>query len=137
MLRKASPVTCPTRRYRPVRMQQGFFSVQQTCPRCHGQGKIISDPCNSCNGEGRVEEYKTLSVKVPPVSIPGLHSPVRRRRGGRSGGPTGDLYVVINVREHAIFQRDGKHLFCEVPISFVDAALGGELRFRPLMVESN
>ena len=111
-----------------VRMQQGFFSVQQTCPRCHGQGKIISDPCNSCNGEGRVEEYKTLSVKVPA----GVDTGDRIRLSGEGdagaqGWPTVDLYVVINVREHAIFQRDGKHLFCEVPISFADAALGGEL----------
>ncbi|MCF5582588.1 molecular chaperone DnaJ, partial [Pseudomonas syringae] len=111
-----------------VRMQQGFFSVQQTCPRCHGQGKIISDPCDSCHGEGRVEEYKTLSVKVPP----GVDTGDRIRLSGEGeagvqGGPTGDLYVVINVREHAIFQRDGKHLYCEVPISFTDAALGGEL----------
>jgi molecular chaperone DnaJ len=100
-------------------MQQGFFSVQQTCPRCHGQGKIITDPCDSCHGEGRVEEYKTLSVKVPA----GVDTGDRIRLSGEGeagahGGPTGDLYVVINVREHAIFQRDGKHLYCEVPISF-------------------
>jgi molecular chaperone DnaJ len=125
----SSPVTCTTcGGIGQVRMQQGFFSVQQTCPRCHGQGKIISDPCDSCHGEGRVEEYKTLSVKVPP----GVDTGDRIRLSGEGeagvqGGPTGDLYVVINVREHAIFQRDGKHLFCEVPISFTDAALGGEL----------
>ena len=130
----SSPVTCPTcGGIGQVRMQQGFFSVQQTCPRCHGQGKIISDPCNSCNGEGRVEEYKTLSVKVPA----GVDTGDRIRlsgegEAGAQGGPTGDLYVVINVREHAIFQRDGKHLFCEVPISFVDAALGGELEIPTL-----
>jgi len=125
----SSPITCPTcGGIGQVRMQQGFFSVQQTCPRCHGHGKIISDPCDSCNGEGRVEEYKTLSVKVPP----GVDTGDRIRlsgegEAGMQGGPTGDLYVVINVREHAIFQRDGKHLYCEVPISFADAALGGEL----------
>ncbi|WP_324614510.1 DnaJ C-terminal domain-containing protein, partial [Pseudomonas syringae] len=84
--------------------------------------------CDSCHGEGRVEESKTLSVKVPP----GVDTGDRIRlsgegEAGAQGGPTGDLYVVINVREHAIFQRDGKHLFCEVPISFTDAALGGEL----------
>jgi molecular chaperone DnaJ len=109
-------------------MQQGFFSVQQTCPRCHGQGKIITDPCTSCHGEGRVEEYKTLSVKVPA----GVDTGDRIRLSGEGeagthGGPTGDLYVVISVREHEIFQRDGKHLYCEVPISYTDAALGGEL----------
>lgn len=125
----SSPVTCTTcGGIGQVRMQQGFFSVQQTCPRCHGQGKIISDPCESCNGDGRVEEYKTLSVKVPA----GVDTGDRIRLSGEGeagvqGGPAGDLYVVIEVREHAIFQRDGKHLFCEVPISFADAALGAEL----------
>ena len=125
----SSPSTCPTcGGIGQVRMQQGFFSVQQTCPRCHGQGKIISDPCDSCHGDGRVEEYKTLSVKVPA----GVDTGDRIRlsgegEAGTQGGPTGDLYVVINVREHDIFQRDGKHLFCEVPISFAQAALGGDL----------
>ncbi|MBA1245283.1 molecular chaperone DnaJ [Pseudomonas japonica] len=125
----SSPISCPTcAGIGQVRMQQGFFSVQQTCPRCHGQGKIISDPCEGCHGEGRVEEFKTLSVKVPP----GVDTGDRIRlsgegEAGAQGGPTGDLYVVINVREHSIFQRDGKNLYCEVPISFTDAALGGEL----------
>ena len=125
----SSPVTCTTcGGIGQVRMQQGFFAVQQTCPRCHGQGKVISDPCDSCRGEGRVEEYKTLSVKVPA----GVDTGDRIRLSGEGeagvqGGPTGDLYVVIDVREHAIFQRDGKHLFCEVPISVADAALGAEL----------
>ncbi|WPP00576.1 molecular chaperone DnaJ [Pseudomonas sp. HR96] len=125
----SAPVTCPTcGGIGQVRMQQGFFSVQQTCPRCHGQGKIISDPCDSCHGEGRVEEFKTLSVKVPA----GVDTGDRIRlsgegEAGTQGGPTGDLYVVINVRDHDIFQRDGKHLYCDVPISFTDAALGGEL----------
>lgn len=124
-----SPVTCTTcGGIGQVRMQQGFFSVQQTCPRCHGSGKMITDPCGSCHGQGRVEESKTLSVKVPP----GVDTGDRIRLSGEGeagahGGPAGDLYVVVNVREHAIFQRDGKHLYCEVPISFADAALGGEL----------
>ncbi|MDM8348203.1 molecular chaperone DnaJ [Pseudomonas sp. sp1636] len=124
-----SPVTCTTcGGIGQVRMQQGFFSVQQTCPRCHGSGKMITDPCGSCHGHGRVEEHKTLSVKVPP----GVDTGDRIRLSGEGeagamGGPAGDLYVVVNVREHAIFQRDGKHLYCEVPISFADAALGGEL----------
>ena len=125
----SAPVTCTTcGRVGQVRMQQGFFSVQQTCPRCHGSGKMISDPCGSCHGQGRVEEHKTLSVKVPA----GVDTGDRIRltgegEAGTQGGPAGDLYVVVNVREHAIFQRDGKHLYCEVPISFADAALGGEL----------
>jgi molecular chaperone DnaJ len=125
----STPVGCPTcGGIGQVRMQQGFFSVQQTCPRCHGAGKIIPDPCDTCHGQGRVEEHKTLSVKVPP----GVDSGDRIRLSGEGeagamGGPAGDLYVVVNVREHPIFQRDGKHLYCEVPISFADAALGGEL----------
>jgi molecular chaperone DnaJ len=111
-----------------VRMQQGFFAVQQTCPNCRGKGKVISDPCGSCYGRGRVEEQKTLSVKIPP----GVDTGDRIRLAGEGeagpeGGPAGDLYVQIAVREHKIFERDGKHLYCEVPISFADAALGGEL----------
>lgn len=111
-----------------VRMQQGFFSVQQTCPTCRGEGKVISDPCGSCRGQGRVERTKTLSVKIPA----GVDTGDRIRLSGEGeagshGGPAGDLYVQVNVREHAIFERDGRHLYCEVPISFVDAALGGEL----------
>lgn len=111
-----------------VRMQQGFFSVQQTCPRCHGKGKTIKDPCGSCRGKGRVEENKTLSVKIPP----GVDNGDRVRLAGEGeagvdGGPAGDLYVQVAVREHKVFERDGKHLYCEVPISFADAAIGGEL----------
>ena len=111
-----------------VRMQQGFFSVQQTCPTCRGEGKVISDPCNSCHGHGRVEKTKTLSVKIPA----GVDTGDRIRLSGEGeagghGGPAGDLYVQVSVREHAIFERDGRHLYCEVPISFIDAALGGEL----------
>lgn len=125
----SSPTTCSTcGGIGQVRMQQGFFSVQQTCPRCHGSGKMITDPCDDCHGQGRVEEYKTLSVKVPA----GVDTGDRIRlagegEAGEQGGPTGDLYVVVNVREHDIFQRDGRDLYCEVPISFADAALGGEL----------
>jgi len=121
--------TCPTcGGHGQVRMQQGFFSVQQTCPRCHGKGSVISDPCPTCRGMGRVQESKTLSVKVPP----GVDSGDRIRLAaegepGQYGGPAGDLYVQVLVKEHAIFQRDGNHLFCEVPIGFATAALGGEL----------
>jgi molecular chaperone DnaJ len=109
-------------------MQQGFFSIQQTCPRCHGQGRIITSPCSSCAGQGWTREHKTLSVKIPP----GVDTGDRVRLGGEGepgerGGPPGDLYVEVNVREHSIFTRDGTHLYCEVPISFVVAALGGDL----------
>lgn len=111
-----------------VRMQQGFFSIQQACPDCHGTGKMIKDPCNVCHGEGRIQEYKVLSFKVPP----GVDTGDRVRLSGEgeagiNGGPAGDLYVQVSVADHPIFQRDGKHLYCEVPITFVDAALGGEL----------
>ncbi|MEP5763512.1 MAG: molecular chaperone DnaJ [Halieaceae bacterium] len=111
-----------------VRMQQGFFQVQQTCPNCRGKGRVISDPCNSCHGRGRVEETKTLSVKVPP----GVDTGDRIRLSGEGeagpdGGPPGDLFVQMSVQDHPIFERDGKHLYCEVPINFADAALGGEL----------
>ncbi len=125
----SSPVNCNTcGGMGQVRMQQGFFSVQQTCPTCHGNGKVISDPCRKCRGQGRVEQHKSLSVKVPA----GVDTGDRIRlasegEAGPSGGPAGDLFVQISVREHKIFERDGKHLYCEVPISFVDAALGGEL----------
>lgn len=125
----SKPVTCSTcAGHGQVRMQQGFFSVQQTCPNCRGRGTIISDPCTSCRGQGRVEETKTLSVKVPA----GVDTGDRIRLSGEGeagvdGGPSGDLYVQVSVRKHAIFERDGADLYCEVPIDFADAALGGEL----------
>lgn len=111
-----------------VRMQQGFFSVQQTCPHCRGQGKTIKNPCSSCQGSGVQEEQKTLSVKVPP----GVDTGDRIRlsgegEAGAQGGPSGDLYVQVSVKEHPIFVRDGKNLYCDVPITLIDAALGGEL----------
>ena len=124
-----NPVTCNTcGGVGQVRMQQGFFSVQQTCPACRGQGKIIKDPCSDCHGQGRKEKRKTLSVKIPP----GVDTGDRIRLAGEgeaglNGGPAGDLYVQVAVRDHSIFRREGKDLYTEVPISFVDAALGGEL----------
>ncbi len=124
-----SPETCPTcHGHGQVRMQQGFFSVQQTCPRCHGRGTVITDPCGTCQGQGRVQEQKTLSVKVPP----GVDTGDRIRLAGEgeagdAGAPPGDLYVQVAVKPHEIFQREDSHLFCEVPIGFVTAALGGEL----------
>mgnify|MGYP001208250698 FL=1 len=111
-----------------IRVAQGFFSLQQTCPRCRGAGQVITDPCGNCGGAGRVEKRKTLSVRIPP----GVDTGDRIRLAGEgeaglNGGPPGDLYVQVEVREHPIFVRDGGNLYCEVPISFVDAALGGEL----------
>ncbi|MEW8681914.1 MAG: molecular chaperone DnaJ [Candidatus Thiodiazotropha endolucinida] len=124
-----TPKTCDTcGGHGQVRMQQGFFSVQQTCPRCHGKGTMIEDPCPNCHGQGRVQEHKTLSVKVPP----GVDSGDRIRlagegEAGEHGGPPGDLYVQVAVKPHEIFSREDNHLYCEVPISFAIAALGGEL----------
>jgi len=125
----SAPTTCGTcGGAGQVRMQQGFFQVQQTCPNCRGRGKSIDDPCATCRGQGRVEKSKTLSVKVPP----GVDTGDRIRLSGEGeagpdGGPSGDLYVQIAVRQHPIFERDGKNLYCEVPINFADAALGGEM----------
>ncbi len=125
----SKPTTCTTcGGHGQVRMQQGFFSIQQTCPNCRGTGTTISDPCPSCHGQGRIKEQKTLSVKVPP----GVDNGDRIRLSGEgeigeNGGPPGDLYVQISVKPHPIFVRDESDLYCEVPISFVTAALGGEL----------
>lgn len=111
-----------------VQMRQGFFAVNQTCPTCHGQGKIISDPCHKCHGHGRYERSKTLSVKIPA----GVDTGDRIRlsgegEAGERGAPPGDLYVQMNVLPHHVFERDGNNLYCEVPISFTEAALGGEI----------
>jgi molecular chaperone DnaJ len=125
----STPVTCDTCNGQGnVRVSQGFFSVQQTCPRCKGRGQIIQKPCDNCHGQGRIRRPKTLTVKIPP----GVDNGDRIRlagegEAGRNGGPTGDLYVEIQVREHAIFERDGSHLSCEVPISFATAVLGGQV----------
>ena len=124
-----SPTTCPDcQGAGQVRVSQGFFSLQQTCPRCRGQGRVVTDPCRTCGGAGRSEKRKTLSVKVPA----GVDTGDRIRltgegEAGMNGGPPGDLYVQMDVLEHSIFVRDGRNLYCEVPISMVDAALGGEL----------
>ncbi|MEN9829903.1 MAG: hypothetical protein RLZZ409_641 [Pseudomonadota bacterium] len=111
-----------------VRMQQGFFSIQQTCPSCHGSGKNIPNPCTSCDGVGRVKKQKTLEVKIPA----GIDDGMRIRSAGNgepgvNGGPAGDLYVEVSIKPHRIFQRDGDDLHCEVPISFARAALGGSV----------
>ena len=111
-----------------VRMQQGFFSVQQTCPTCHGTGKVIPEPCTACDGVGKVRRTKTLQVKVPA----GIDDGMRIRSSGNgepgvNGGPPGDLYVEIHLKKHPIFTRDGDDLHCELPIPFTTAALGGEL----------
>jgi len=124
-----SAKTCTTcHGHGQVQMRQGLFAVQQTCPTCSGKGKVITDPCTSCRGQGRVEKTKTLSVKVPA----GVDTGDRIRlagegEAGEHGAPSGDLYVQVNVKDHPIFVRDENHLYCEVPISFTTAALGGEI----------
>lgn len=116
-----------------IRMQQGFFSVQQTCPKCHGRGRIITDPCVSCNGTGSVERKRTLSVKVPAGVDTGDRIRLSNEgEAGENGGPAGDLYVQIQVKKHPLFERDGEHLHCEIPISFVTAAVGGEVEIPTL-----
>jgi molecular chaperone DnaJ len=128
------PKTCSTcGGHGQVRMSQGFFSVQQTCPTCHGTGKQISDPCHKCHGAGHVKTNKTLNVKIPAgvdegdrIRLAGEGEP------GENGGPSGDLYVVTHIKAHAVFQRDGVDLHCEMPISFTTAALGGEIEIPTL-----
>jgi molecular chaperone DnaJ len=128
------PKTCQTCNGQgQVRMQQGFFSIQQTCPTCHGSGKVIPDPCTACSGSGRVKNHKTLSVKIPA----GVDDGDRIRLSGEgeagvNGGPPGDLYVVVQLKPHTVFQRDGADLHCEMPISFSIAALGGEIHIPTL-----
>jgi len=124
-----SPTTCSTcGGHGQVRMQQGFFSVQQTCPNCRGAGKIITDPCGTCHGEGRVEKTKTLSVKVPAGVDNGDQIRLAGEgEAGEKGGPAGDLYVQMRLKEHPVFRREEDDLYCEMPVSFITAALGGEL----------
>ncbi|AGC03401.1 chaperone protein DnaJ [Candidatus Blochmanniella chromaiodes str. 640] len=125
----AAIITCMTCHGQgQVQIRQGFFSVQQSCPTCHGHGKIIKEVCSKCHGNGRVERSKTLSVKIPS----GVNTGDRIRlsgegESGKNGAPSGDLYVQIQIRKHPIFDREEKNLYCEVPISFSMAALGGEI----------
>ncbi len=129
-----SPVTCTScGGHGQVRVQQGFFSIQQTCPKCQGNGKMIKEPCPTCRGDGRVKQHKTLAVKIPA----GVDEGDRIRLSGEgeagvNGGPPGDLYVVVHLKAHSIFQRDGGDLHCEMPISFTVAALGGEIEIPTL-----
>ena len=120
-----------------VQMRQGFFSVQQTCPHCRGSGKIISDPCSPCHGQGKVKRQKTLEISIPA----GIDDGMRIRSTGNgepgtNGGPPGDLYIEIRLQKHDVFQRDGDDLHCEVPISFTTAALGGEVNVPTLNGEA-
>jgi len=125
----SKPRPCPTcGGYGRVRATQGFFSVERTCPNCHGRGEVIDDPCPACSGAGRIARERTLSVNVPA----GVEDGTRIRLAGEGetgvqGGPAGDLYIFLSIKSHAFFQRDGADLFCRVPIAMVTASLGGEL----------
>ncbi|MEJ6393315.1 molecular chaperone DnaJ [Gymnodinialimonas sp. 2305UL16-5] len=125
----AEPTTCPTcSGMGKVRAQQGFFTVERTCPTCSGIGQIVKNPCRTCGGAGRTEKERALSVNIPA----GVETGTRIRLSGEGeaglrGGPTGDLYIFIEVADHALFQREGMDLFCRVPVSMVSAALGGEI----------
>ncbi|TWI34357.1 molecular chaperone DnaJ [Paracoccus sulfuroxidans] len=123
------PATCPTcSGMGKVRASQGFFTVERTCPTCNGQGQIIKNPCQECHGAGRIEKERSLSVNIPA----GVETGTRIRLAGEGeagmrGGPAGDLYIFIEVKEHPIFIRDGKMLACQIPVSMATAALGGEI----------
>ena len=123
-----SPTTCSTcGGVGQVRASQGFFSIQRTCPTCHGRGEVITDPCGACSGTGTTEQEKTLSVNVPA----GIEDGTRIRLAGEGeagsrGGPQGDLYIFLSIRPHEFFQRDGADIYCRVPISMTTAALGGQ-----------
>jgi molecular chaperone DnaJ len=124
-----SPKTCPScNGSGAVHLRQGFFSIQQTCPHCHGTGKIIPEPCTTCSGQGRIKKTKTLEVKVPA----GINEGMRIRSAGNgepgtNGGPAGDLYIEIRIKQHEIFERDGDDLHCTVPVPMTTAALGGNI----------
>lgn len=124
-----SAKTCPScNGSGTVHLRQGFFSIQQTCPHCHGSGKIIPDPCATCNGAGKIKKQKTLEVKIPA----GINEGMRIRSAGNgepghNGGPAGDLYIEIRVKQHEIFERDGDDLHCTVPVGLATAALGGTI----------
>ena len=128
------PITCPLCAGRgQVRQQQGFFTLTQTCPQCRGAGQITKEPCPHCSGEGRVREERVLGIKIPAGVEDGMRLRVSGEgEAGTHGGPTGDLYVVLRVREHPVFERRGKDLYCTIPVSIVQAALGAELKIPTL-----
>jgi molecular chaperone DnaJ len=131
----SSPATCPTcNGVGQVRYQQGFFTVSRTCGRCHGVGTIIKNPCSSCGGNGRTQNEKVLEVRIPPGVDDGTRLRVQAEgEAGTNGGGPGDLYVVLHVREHEFFQRQGANLYCTVPITFSQAALGAEMKVPTLI----
>lgn len=111
-----------------LRYQQGFFTLSRTCPQCQGTGHVIRDPCGECHGEGHVRRERTLEMKIPPGVDTGTRLRITSEgESGLQGGPPGDLYVVLHVKEHSFFERRESHLYCSIPISFPQAALGGEI----------
>ncbi|HEY6291314.1 MAG TPA: molecular chaperone DnaJ [Terriglobia bacterium] len=129
-MRGSSPVTCSTCSGRgQLRHQQGLFTVSRTCPACQGMGQVINDPCPQCQGEGRLRQEKVLGIKVPAGVEDGMKLRVSGEgEGGVFGGPPGDLYVVLHVREHSYFERNGSDLYCNIPLSVAQAALGAEIK---------
>ena len=116
-----------------TRYQQGFFSVMRTCPNCAGKGRIIKNPCKNCKGAGRLEKEKTIEIKIPAGVETGSRLKVMSEgEAGLNGGPTGDLYIVIHVAEHEMFERQGTNLYASVPVSFAQAALGAEIEVKTL-----
>jgi molecular chaperone DnaJ len=125
-----SPTTCPQCRGQgQVRFQQGFFTVARTCPQCRGAGKVITKPCQTCHGTGRVQRDRKLTVKIPAGIATGQQLRLQGEgESGFMGGPSGNLYVVVQVQEHEFFRRDGNNLYCEIPVNFPTLALGGEIQ---------
>lgn len=135
----SSPITCTgCGGSGQTRYQQGFFSVMRTCPTCAGRGQIIKDPCKSCRGEGRIEKEKKIELKIPAGVETGSRLRVSGEgEAGPGGGPAGDLFVVIHVKEHEIFERQGANLYSAVPVTFATAALGGEVKVKTLNGEED
>ncbi|HLI34726.1 MAG TPA: molecular chaperone DnaJ [Terriglobia bacterium] len=128
--RGSQPVTCPACGGRgQIRTQQGFFTLSQTCPQCRGMGQIIREACPACHGEGRTRQERVLGIKIPAGVEDGMRLRVSGEgEAGSQGGPAGDLYVVLRVREHPFFERQGSDLYCTIPISLTQAALGAEIK---------
>jgi len=126
----STPTTCPQCRGQgQVRFQQGFFQVARTCPQCRGTGKIVTKPCATCRGTGRTTKERKITVKIPPGIATGQQLRLQGEgESGSGGGPAGHLYVVVHVKEHEFFRRDGNNLFCEIPVNFTTLALGGEIQ---------
>lgn len=124
-----APVTCQNcRGAGQIRIQQGFFSIAKMCEKCGGTGKVITDPCKTCKGQGKTRKFKTINIRIPAGIDTGSRLRISNEgEMGFHGGPRGDLYIYLNVEEHPFFKRDGHDLYCEVPVSFPQAALGTEI----------